>query len=395
MSLSFFRRFHRSAKDTVFGNTQDTALGVQKLEMADARLGALYFLGNTKAVPMPKFDLGLIGSFVADTTALGDLKDASLWLVKQSGPGRKVVQSAKKAKDWVADKLKPITDVIKSFFQYLRRKIVETFGDTWDGIEAIAEYIVWATAELSQVLTSAIPGWGYVQSAADMYKGAKQAVVGTIRFVDQLYSGWGVKLLGGHPSIIANALARHSLVMIGSGLKDVAVAGVKIGLQAGGDALAGVGAVFSAVAGILQRIVALIDRFIQRFRVKAVLKRAHDEWAIHGSGTCIANNHKDFSEWFQNAVVTTPIIAALTLGSGFVGHPYRFLQLLQTGDQVVTQAQFNAGVKHIEKLKGLASKYVSSYIDDYRTDFVSDDALVKARLLEIVHGKGILHVVGP
>lgn len=395
MSMAFFRRVGRSAKDKAFGSTQDTALGVQKKEMADARLGVLYFLGNTRAVPKPKLELGLVGSFVADTTALSDLKDASLWIVNHTGPGKKVVEGVTKAKDWVADKLKPITDLIKNFFNHLKIKIVETFGEAWDGIEAIAEYIVWATAELSQVLTNLIPGWGYVQSAADMYKGAKQAVVGVIRFVDQLYSGWGVKLMGGHPSVIANALARHSLVMIGSGLKDVAIAGVKIGLQAGGDALAGVGAVFSAVAGALQRIVALIDRFIQRFRVQAVLKRAHNEWLIHKSDTCIASNHKQFSEWFQNAVITTPIIAALTLGSGFAGHPYRFLQLIHTGDQVVTQAQFDAGVKHIEKLKSLASKYVSSYVDDYRTDFVSDDELVKARLLEIVHGKGLVHVVGP
>jgi len=395
MSMSFFRRIKRSAKDKAFGSTKDTASGVQQLEMADARLGVLYFLGNTRLVHTSKLDVGLVGTFLCDTEFLGDLKKASTWIIERSAKGKNLVDAARNVRDKVSaavsSAIKPITDLLKRFFNSLKEKIKGAYGTAWDGFEAISEYFVWAAGELSEGLAKAIPAWGYVQSAADAYNAAKTAIVGTARFINQLYSGRGVQLMGGHPSIIANALARHSLAMIGSGLTDFALAGVKIGLQAGGDAFAGAGTLVSVISGILSRIVALIDRYIQRLRVISVLDKARRQWRIHNSDACIAANHKAFSEWFQDAVITTPIIAALTLGSGFAAHPYRFLQLLDTNNELVTQAQFDAGVRHIEKLKSLAGKYVDSYTDDYRCDFVSDDPVVAARLLQLIHGEGIMH----
>ena len=384
--------FKRSAKDKLFGSTKDDALGVQKLEMADARRGVIYFLGNTQSVVVPKFDGGVFSSFIADPTCLSDLKNGSVFILEKTGPGKKIVQGVTKAKDAITGALAPIYETIKGFFSHLYNKIVERFGNDADGIEAIGEYIVWAAAELSQAMTSLIPGWGYVQSAADMYKGARQAVIAAKEFVTQLYSGYGVKLLGGHPAIIANALARHSLAQFGGGLKDVAVGAGKIALQAGGDALAGVGALFSALTGALQRIANLVDRYIQRFQVQKVLRRARQEWAIRDSDASLVASHKQFSEWFQSAVILTPVVAAMVLGSGFAAHPYRFLALLKVGDEVVTGSQFSAGVKHIETLKGIAGRYVSNYIDNYRVKFVSDDKLIQARLNELQTGMQVEHI---
>jgi len=126
-----------------------------------------------------------------------------------------------------------------------------------------------------------------------------------------------------------------------------------------------------------------------------VLSKAKSEWAIKGAEACLASDHTRFSHWFQNAVITTPIIAALVLNSGFAAHPYRFLQLIKTGDTIVTQSQFNDGVKYIAKLKSIGGSYIHGYVDTYRVDFVSSDSLVQARLLEIVHGKGVIHTAEP
>ena len=355
--------------------------------MADARLGTIYFLGNTQALGVPKMEVGAFGSFVGNTTILDDMKTASLALVEATGPGRAAMAAAGRVADSLKSALKPITDMIKSFFQSLLQKIMNVMGGDLDGVEAVSEYTVWAVAELTQVLSNAIPAWGYVQSAADLYEGVKRGVTGAYRFIDQMWSGYGVELLGGHPSVISNALARHSLAMCAGGFKDMAVAGAKIGLQAAGDAFAGVGALFSAITGLLQRIANMVARAVQRLKVKSILDRAKQEWLIRDSDSGLVASHDDFSKWFQNSVITTPIIAALTLSSGFAAHPYRFLQLIDTTGDVSSQSDFDKGVAYIDKLKSISSLYIGEYVDAYRMTFVSDDKLVSARLNAMINGQ--------
>jgi len=382
-----FKGVKRKAKDKAFGKTKDTAQGVQVAELADARLGTIYFLGNTQALGVPKVEVGAFGSFVGNTTILDDMKNASLALVESTGPGRAAMAAAGQVADSLRGMLRPITDMIRNFFQSLLRKIMNVMGGNLDGVEAVGEYAVWAAAELTQVLSNAIPAWGYVQSAADLYEGVKRGVTGAARFIDQMWSGYGVELLGGHPSVIANALARHSLAMCAGGFKDMAVAGAKIGLQAAGDAFTGMGALFSAVTGVLQRIANMVARAVQRMKVSSILARAKDEWAIRDSEASLVASHDDFSKWFQNSVITTPIIAALTISSGFAAHPYRFLQLIDTTGEVSSQADFDKGVAYIDKLKAIAGVYIGEYVEAYRMTFISDDKLVSARLNAMINGQ--------
>ena len=56
-----------------------------------------------------------------------------------------------------------------------------------------------------------------------------------------------------------------------------------VGLQAAGDAFAGVGALFSAITGLLQRIANMVARAVQRLKVKSILDRAKQEWLIRDS----------------------------------------------------------------------------------------------------------------
>lgn len=386
------RTFGRRVKDKLFGNTEDTSKGIQTAEMADARKGVIYFLGNINTAVVFNPDLSLVGNFIADTTLLSDLKKGSVALIKKTSAGRALVSGVNKVKEWIADKLSVITDWFKDLFQKFGKKLQEWLGPAADGAEVIAEYIVWATAELTQLMTEAIPGWGYVQSAADLYKGLRQAVIATKNFISQLYSGYGVKLLGGHPSIIANALARHSLAELGSGIKDAGVAVGKIAIEAGGDALAGVGSIFSACVGAFQRVINFVDRIIQRWKLQKVLDKARDEWALHKAPGPLIGNHQKFSEWFQSACCITPVVAAFTVNCGFAANPMRFLQLLKADDSVVSQSEFDKGAKHIVKLQSLGKRYLKKYADDYRIGFDSDDKYVKARLRELILGEQVEHL---
>ena len=90
-------------------------------------------------------------------------------------------------------------------------------------VAGIAEFLGWLAFQFGAALSNAAPGWGIVTSISEMIVGFKSAFDGTKRFIQQCMSGRGVELLGGHPSVIANALGRHSLSMLGSGIKDFSV----------------------------------------------------------------------------------------------------------------------------------------------------------------------------
>lgn len=387
---------HRTVKDKLFGKTKDTASGVQVAEMTDARRGIVYFLGNTTTTRSgPKLDFGIVSGFVGNTEIVQDVGKGALWLVEKVTVARNAANAVKAkaqaAQAWTAEKLKPLTDLIARFFADLQAKLGAKYGYLMDGCDALTECSGWLASTFTKTLADAIPGWGYVQGAADVYAGAKTAVEGAWRGLQQLYSGWGVQLLGGHPSIMANALGRHALAMVGGGLKDIGLATGKVAMIAAGDAAAGVGALVAIVTDILTRVAGLVERLVQRFLLNRVFRQAAEQWRIRDNGSAAIADHEAFSEWFQGAVIGTPVIAALALNSGFAAHPYRFLQLLDAGGTTTSQAQFDQGVTHIQKLKQIGGQYVRAYSDAFGTSFESTDKLVQARLQAVLTGTGILH----
>ncbi|KLN64865.1 hypothetical protein [Vibrio sp. VPAP30] len=390
----------RLIKDKMFGKTKNTALDVQVAQMADARMGAMYMLASTEISKVSSFsNAHFFDNFVIGSEPLSDLKSAASGLLdktnainklQQTKAGKKIVGAAKVVGDTASAVVTKVKQVISDFFRMLMNKARNIYGDLLYGVEWFADFATWMTGEFAGNFSSFIPGWGYVQSASDIYSGVKQAVCKSKDLITQIYAGRGVELLGGHPSIIANALARHSATGALGGIKNAAVGITKIGLEAAGDAFAGVGTLVSVLTGLFERIVKLVDYMIQRCLVGKVLKRAKKEWSNRNANGSLVQNHKMFSEWFQSAVITTPIIAALVMGSGFVAHPYKFAQLLTPKLEVVSQGEFDKAVVYIDKLKSLSSKYVQEYVDSYSVDFTSSDGVVTARLNEIKSGKGIL-----
>ncbi|MCW8333295.1 hypothetical protein J4N42_16625 [Vibrio sp. SCSIO 43135] len=392
--------FKRKIKDKLFGKTTNTALGVQQLEMADARMGAMFMLANTEISKVSSFSNGhFFENFVIGAEPLSDLKTVSMGLLEktdamakfqQTKAGQNITKAVTIVGEATSVVIQKVKQIISDFFRMLVNKVKAVYGEALYTAEWFAEFGTWLAGEFAGNFSSFIPGWGYVQSAADIYSGVKQAVCKSRDLVTQFYAGRGVELLGGHPSIIANALARHSAAGALGGLKNAAVGITKIGLEAAGDAFAGAGMLVSFITGLFERIVGLVDYMVQRTLVGKVLKRAKKEWVNKDSGSSMLKDHKRFSEWFQSAVITTPIIAALVMGSGFVGHPYKFIQLLAPNLAVVSQAEFDKGVIYIEKLKSLSSDYVQEYVEGYSVDFSSRNGVINARLNELKDGKGIL-----
>lgn len=346
---------------------------IQQQELNDARKGTLHFLGRIELQPVSSFDLGLVSGFITGTGFLTDLKSGCLNTVKSCTTGQKVIAS-------MSEFVRPIREMLAKFIDALIDRIAATYGDYTPLMEWLGEFGKWAVSNLTGTLADVIPGWGYVQNCAAVYDGVKKTVTSCIKWIDQVFSGYGVKLLEGGPTIMAESLARHNLTAIAHGLKDTAVASTRIGLQAAGDAVSGVGAIINALTGILQRIANMVGYCVQRFLVSRTLDQARRQWNTKG---VMLDDADQFLPWFKRASAFTPIIPAMTLLSGFVGHPYRFLQLITPTDQVIDQATFDQGVKHIEKLKSLATDYARSWQDSYKLKFISSDNLISARLAEI------------
>ena len=346
---------------------------VQAFELADARKGTIYFLGNLEAERRPSFDIGLISNFVAGTSILTDLKSVSTSLIKDTDRGRKVLESVGRFTD-------PIKKALTEFFDKMVDHFVGMYGEAGAALEWVGEFGAWAVSTLVGSLSDVIPGWGYVEGAADLYDGVKQSVVKALAWLGQVYSGWGVKLLDGSPTIIASTIARHNATALAGGLKDTALAVTKISLQAAGDAAAGVGSIIGVVTGILQRIANMVGYCIQRFLIARTFKQAAYHWKNKAE---LLTDHERFTEWFRRSCVCTPIIAALTMQSGLVANPLRFLALFNDGGEVISQEMYNKGVNHIEKLKDLSRSYCREYADSYKLNFKGADQFIESRLKQV------------
>ncbi len=385
----------RKVKDALFGNTQQTAIGVQQAEMANARLGALYVLAKTELQDAPPEPFSILtkikeGVF-SQMTPINDISTVSGWLINKATDGTTlgslIHDTGAKAAHYIAR----MDAAMTRFFQQVLDKMASLFGKYRKKVRGYLETIsAKALSGLaSGILSTLMPGSKEFKSASNIWHATHKAIEKTIALVSQSLSGYGVELLGGQPSIIANALARHSAAGIASGVKDFAAHTTILGLKIAGDAAGAAGTIVSTIVKVLLAVVNFIDSLVQKYLVKSVLSKARVAWDNRMSDGALVNDHKAFSEWFQDKIIFTPVFAALVMGSGFVGHPYRFLQLLFPGDRLISQAEFDKGVKHIEKLKKLSGKYIREYEKGYQLHFAGTDALVRARLDEMATGCNI------
>ncbi|MYM58321.1 hypothetical protein GTG28_03725 [Vibrio sp. OCN044] len=393
MKMNLLKRF---IKDKMFGKTSQSARGVQIAEMADARMGAMYMLASTEIAKIATIsNAHFFGTFVVGTEPLSDFKQAADSLLsnteamaklKKSKAAKKLSKVVQKASEVTSAMKNSIKDLFADFFRSLLDKIKHIYGDLLHGIEWLSEMGAFLISKFAGNLASVVPGWGHVRGASALYSDVKKSILKSKDLITQIYQGRGVELLGGHPSIISRTLARHSASGALGGIKDFThtVAGI-----AGATAV-GVGSLVSFIVIVLERIIKLVDFFVQRSLLQNTLERAKKEWLNRTSNASMLKDHKMFSEWFQSAVVTTPIVAALVMGSGFVGHPYRFAQLLTPKLEAVSQGEFDKAAVYIDKLKSLSTKYVQEYIGSYKIDFSSTDGVVNARLNELKKGKGLL-----
>ncbi len=376
-------------QNMLFGDITPDARQVQLAEMADARQGVLYFLSKLELEDSPKassiFNSALEGMF-GKTAVLDDLATVSGKIANTTSAGQVLTAGCADAMNYVHK----IDKMISDFCVQTMNKLVSYFGRF---SEAVAEKLrALSPTVLAQVVTQAIsqivgqiPGWHYVKSASMIYDAGRRAVTETFNLISQLWSGYDVDLLNGHPSVIANALARHSLAAATSGARDALIQGTVVGLKAAADVVGMAGTIVGILNSVFFAAWNFIEKMAQKHFVKKALKEAADDWAKRESSVSMIYDHKRFATWFRKAVIPAPILAALVINSGVAAHPYRFLRLLKD-EGVASAAELAKGEQHIEKLKEISQSYLDKYMKAYEVTFHGKDAYVSSIINSIVRG---------
>lgn len=379
-------------KEIVFGSVRMDAAGVQTAEMADARKGVLYFLSNTTTEPFEKpFSMGssLLKNAIGSTQIFSDLASFADWSLTHGPVGNTTFgQLLSSAGHWITEIAQKIDREISHLFTKVLNKLAEIFGKFNTKIEGLLKKISEQMLSfLVGKIMGTIPGWSHLKTITGLYENVRIAATNIYALFSQFWSGYEVSLLGGHPDIIASALARHSATACATGLLNLSYESFKVGISAT-DLLTGIGStLFNILDSVLMAIIKLVESKVQTYIINKSINTAEEHWHIRASSTSMIYRHDEFSKWFRNAVIPCPIIAALVLNSGFTAHPYRFLRLLIDDKWIMTQDAYEKGVQHIQSLKKIAKNYIQSYAEQYEFRFIGKDDLISSRLNELFKGR--------
>ncbi|EAP94544.1 hypothetical protein [Vibrio splendidus] len=369
----------------------------------EGRVSIINYLSSLKVERSPEVGLDLIGNFVIDTTAVtdacgvakklikdkvGDILQKSQVLLKvtkvaesvstaihQSRPVKFFKSVGTSIKDKVISTKESLIAKLEKLIQRFCSNILDKLKKAYKDIKWVVNYLtdisLWLVSSIVGDLSSLIPGLGYVQNAADIYKGAKKAVTGLTSYFSMKLSGRSVRLNSGYPDIIAYDISSHMACKGFLGIKDVGVKIGQISAQAAGDAVAAVGSVINYVINVLGRIATAIDYIIQRVNLYRVKKKAKIERDKLLSANSIARNADSFSEWFAESMALSPILTALLMHSNTIAHPMVFLSLVDRKGRLkgYAQSNFEKGSAHINNIKKHALSYIKEYTGEYSVKF--------------------------
>lgn len=371
----------------------------QEKELYFGRVNIINYLASLEVDRKPSVAADFVGNFVIDTTAISDIggfvkskvsdimakskvltnvtkvAGAVSEAIKSSRPveffrsiGQAIKHKVEVTKDNLMEKL---TKLIEGFCQNLITQLKKAYKD----IKWVANYLtdigLWLAASIIGDLSSLIPGLGYLQNAADLYKGVKKCVTGFSSYISMKLAGRGVTLNSGYPEVIARDLRSHMIAKGLLGLKDMAVKTGQIAMAAAGDVAAGIGSILSYVANVLGRVATLIDYIIQRVNLYKTCQTAEKEQLQLLNSSSIALDAGRFNDWFIDKLALSPILGALLLQSGSIAAPGTFLALLNSRGRLVSDAEanFQKGVVYINNMKSQSVSYIKEYSAQYSLEF--------------------------
>jgi hypothetical protein len=222
----------------------------------------------------------------------------------------------------------------------------------------------------SRFLAAAAP---FIGAGLDVAKGIVNTLdAGVTKFQDWL-SSQDVVLASGHITVIVESIKRAMWMSLGSGLYDLLKGGLNLGMQ---FASSGAASIVSLVSSIIETVVKAVWKIIEISRLRKFFDEARELWDKHKEPNSLHRRPIAFNQWFKGYSLSLPVLPVLALNTGVTGNKMLFLQMLQSDNRVVSQAQFDKGVTYLDGLKD----WGSSYLKECGFSIKSEDKMVSGLL---------------
>jgi hypothetical protein len=339
--------------------------------MANARLGILYLFST---MTWNENFFTFITRGVLDFTGEGNgqravrTTDASKWL---PGSG--------------ADPTDPVradaTNQLAAHLESLARKLAETIAERlpaaagqkytandvlqmWDSVPGGFKFLC------RHLARQALKQFPVLADAKNLIGGLVEATsVGLDRY--RAYANARtVAILPGAPTSTIDGIKRAMDLNIASGTYDVLKG-------AGGLALTSLSAgtvstVVNVAFSVVEALVTLSWRAHDYFHLNAFRTEAKEHWAAREGKNPLHARPSAFNDWYRPMALRVPVVSCLTLMSGVCGDKMRLLRMFNEEGEVMTQANFAAGVKYLDRLKS----WGTSYLADVGYRFSSEDPVL-------------------
>jgi hypothetical protein len=357
------------------GGDTDASLGIPAFMspgMINARLGILYLFSN---ITWDEKALRFVTRGVVDFAGKGDGKparrvaDASQWL---ANPGPDPTDAARRsARDRMVAHLESLAlRVVESIAAQVPKVPGETFDakqvlGMWDvvpgGAKSLCRYVV------DKVLDHAAP---FLANGVGVVEGLVKATSAGVDRYRAHALGKGVAIVPGTPRTTVDGIKRAMDLQLATetyGLLKSAGSLTLEGLSAGVA-----GAIVDMAFSLVEAFVSLVWRVYDYYRLRVFRQQAKIHWEAREGKNPLHEQPSAFNEWFRGLALKVPAVPCLTLASGICGDKMRLLRMFDKEGEVVTQANFDAGVKHLDNLKA----WGTGYLADLGYGFGSDDPVI-------------------
>lgn len=340
--------------------------------MINARLGILYLFAN---LTWDEKRYRFVTNGVVDFAGKGTGKparrvaDAGQWLAK---PGPDPRDPARRgARDRMVAHLESLVlKVAESIAAQVPKLPGETFDakqvlGMWDavpgGAKSLCRYLV--DKGLDHLAPFLANGVGVVEGLV------KATSAGVDRYRAHAL-GKGVAIVPGTPRTTVDGIKRAMDLQLATETYGALKSAGSLTLEGLSVGVAGV--IVDTAFSLVEAFVSLVWRVYDYYRLRVFRQQAQSHWEAREGKNAFHEQPSAFNEWYRGVALKVPAVPCLTLASGICGDKMRMLRMFGKEGEAVTQANFDAGVKHLDNLKA----WGAGYLADLGYGFGSEDPVI-------------------
>jgi hypothetical protein len=110
--------------------------------------------------------------------------------------------------------------------------------------------------------------------------------------------------------------------------------------------------------------------------MRSFFRQARMHWEARLERSALHTRPIAFNSWFKRYALGIPALSVLALNSGICGDKMHFLAMFKDDSSIVSQTEFDAGVRYVDSLK----VWGTDYLKDSGFAFASGDPVVTGLL---------------